>query len=363
MPHLAGKSAWTWQRDTELSDDELYALSEELTLIRSSPAKLQALASLSENIPSASPVAAVVVEEKLERSAPSDENLADFQRQERKRYTFAPSQPFMYEDRRTGQQVVVGPALRPGPGGDRKMRDHPLLVLERPAHVNLKNLVIDAVARLENHVGTRAQVCEKFKDSQYLKDSVTEQQISTCVGGALDRMQAEKWDPAVTYDMNRKLWVYLHHDRTLENWKEKAKGLQLAKRQSVESDAKTESVAAEPEAKQAKPAPPQSPHGDNVAPEEPETKDTNSGLIPEPGPPQPGMPLQPGPQPGAPQPGPQQDFQLGASHDFQPGIPQPGAPHATHDFQPGIPQPGPQSDLQPGIPFQPGILFQPGPSV
>ena len=43
------------------------------------------------------------------------------------------------------------------------MRDHPLLVAERSSHVNIKNLVIDAVARLPENAGTRAQVCDKGK--------------------------------------------------------------------------------------------------------------------------------------------------------------------------------------------------------
>jgi hypothetical protein len=61
------QQAWTWQRDTELSDDELYALSEELTIIRASKTKLQALAELAENIPNSTPAEAVVEEKQQQK--------------------------------------------------------------------------------------------------------------------------------------------------------------------------------------------------------------------------------------------------------------------------------------------------------
>ena len=38
-------------------------------------------------------------------------------------------------------------------------------------------------------------------------------QINTVVSGALDRLHYEK-DPCVKYDVNRKLWIYLHRNRT-----------------------------------------------------------------------------------------------------------------------------------------------------
>ena len=41
---------------------------------------------------------------------------------------------------------------------------------------------------------------------------LTAVQINTVVSGALDRLHYEK-DPCVKYDVNRKLWIYLHRNR------------------------------------------------------------------------------------------------------------------------------------------------------
>jgi len=232
-------------------------MAEELTVIANSEHKVAELERMADHIPSTNPseatFAAPTIAEDPPRppktsSAAIDEHVLDYRVQESERYQKCPTLPYSYYDRRTGQYCTVGPALRPGPGGDRKMRDHPLLISERPAHVNIKNLVIDAVARLPLQAGTRLQVCEKIKDSQYLVSTATEAQISSCVGGALDRMQAEKWDPAVIFDTDRKLWVYLHSDRTVENWKEKSRELQVCKRQSQTAQEPSSESATEPAA-------------------------------------------------------------------------------------------------------------------
>lgn len=44
-------------------------------------------------------------------------------------------------------------------------------------------------------------------------------QINTVVSGALDRLHSEK-DPCVKYDVNSKLWIYLHRSRTEEEFGE-----------------------------------------------------------------------------------------------------------------------------------------------
>jgi len=255
---------WTWQRATDLPEDDLFSLAEELTIILRSEAKVEELEELSDHTPSGfnpgttqyqppqtiqwhpAPqeprrevpqyVSARLPESPERPQVEADENVQEFRQQEKERYTKSPTLPYEFFDRRVSNRIVVGPALRPGPGGDRKMRDHPMLISERPSHVNLKNLVIDAVARLDGQAGSKVQVCGKIKESQYLVTTLTEQQIQNWVGGALERMQAEKWDPAVTFDMDRKLWVYLHADRTVENWREKARDLQMAKRQATEVD-------------------------------------------------------------------------------------------------------------------------------
>jgi hypothetical protein len=73
-----------------------------------------------------------------------------------------------------------------------------------------------SVARLPGQAGMRQAVCKKIKESQYVSTTVSESQNSNWVGGALERMGAEKWDPAVLFDQDRKIWVYLHADRLPE---------------------------------------------------------------------------------------------------------------------------------------------------
>ena len=38
-------------------------------------------------------------------------------------------------------------------------------------------------------------------------------QVNNVVSGALDRLHYEK-DPCVKYDVNKKIWIYLHRNRT-----------------------------------------------------------------------------------------------------------------------------------------------------
>ncbi|EDO28120.1 predicted protein, partial [Nematostella vectensis] len=98
-----------------------------------------------------------------------------------------------------------------------KAREHSLLISNRPPFVTILTLVRDAAARLPNGEGTRAEVCELLKDSQFLNMDATDAQIHTVVSGALDRLHYEK-DPCVKYDSNRKVWIYLHRNRTEEEF-------------------------------------------------------------------------------------------------------------------------------------------------
>ena len=43
--------------------------------------------------------------------------------------------------------------------------------------------------------------------------------LNTVVSGALDRLHYEK-DPCVKYDTTRKIWIYLHRNRTEEEFGE-----------------------------------------------------------------------------------------------------------------------------------------------
>ncbi|TKS83020.1 Nuclear factor related to kappa-B-binding protein DNA-binding protein R kappa-B [Collichthys lucidus] len=98
-----------------------------------------------------------------------------------------------------------------------KAREHTLLRSDRPPYVTILSLVRDAAARLPNGEGTRAEICELLKDSQFLAPDVTSAQVNTVVSGALDRLHYEK-DPCVKYDIGRKLWIYLHRSRSQEEF-------------------------------------------------------------------------------------------------------------------------------------------------
>ena len=87
-----------------------------------------------------------------------------------------------------------------------------LLRPERPPSVTLLARGRDAAARLPGGEGSRADVCELLKESQYLIGGVNDAQISQVASGALDRLHQEQ-DPCVTYESERKVWSYLHADR------------------------------------------------------------------------------------------------------------------------------------------------------
>jgi hypothetical protein len=77
-------------------------------------------------------------------------------------------------------------------------------------------LARDAASRLPDGVGTRADIIELIKHSQWLKyDPADQQTLVTVVSGALDRLHYED-DSCVKYDAEKKLWVYMHRLRTLD---------------------------------------------------------------------------------------------------------------------------------------------------
>ncbi|XP_065355025.1 nuclear factor related to kappa-B-binding protein [Calliphora vicina] len=140
------------------------------------------------------------------------EEISEFQRQERDRFE-QPHKAFTYHMH--GYESVVGPvkgiyspllALS-------KARGHSMMVGDRPNFVTILTLVRDATARLPNGEGTRAEISELLKCSQYINRDASENVLQTIVSGALDRMHTEH-DPCVRYDPKRKIWIYLHRNRT-----------------------------------------------------------------------------------------------------------------------------------------------------
>lgn len=145
----------------------------------------------------------------------TDHERSQYRTQECKRYQ-NPHKAYTFKVH--GYEAVVGPVkgVYGKESGVNKAREHSLLVSDRPPFVTILSLVRDAAARLPNGEGTRADICELLKDSQYLAVA-SDQQIHTVVSGALDRLHYEK-DPCVKYDVNRKLWIYLHRCRTEEEF-------------------------------------------------------------------------------------------------------------------------------------------------
>lgn len=91
-----------------------------------------------------------------------------------------------------------------------------MLKNERPACVTILTLARDAAARLPNGVGTRADICELVKESQYISEDLPEEKLSSTISGALDRLHYME-DACVKYDSEKKLWIYLHMDRSHEH--------------------------------------------------------------------------------------------------------------------------------------------------
>lgn len=115
-----------------------------------------------------------------------------------------------------GRSIVAplkrGPALDGG-----RPREHDLLRSERPSHVTILCIVRDAASRMPHNRGTRADICELLRDSQYLREGATFQQLNTVVSGALDRLHYENNAP-VQYDSEVKEWRYLHNDLAVDDF-------------------------------------------------------------------------------------------------------------------------------------------------
>ncbi len=148
----------------------------------------------------------------------SAEWIEIYRRQEDERYR-NPTRPWVYYNE-DGTTSIVGPVIKKkSQQTNQKPRDHPQLYSNRPAIVTLLCLARDAASRLPDGIGTRADILELIKQSQWLKIEGTDpNNLNNIVSGALDRLHYEE-DPCVKYDSERKLWIYLHKNRTLD-WPE-----------------------------------------------------------------------------------------------------------------------------------------------
>eukprot|EP00088_Acartia_fossae_P007044 TRINITY_DN13275_c0_g1_i10.p1 TRINITY_DN13275_c0_g1~~TRINITY_DN13275_c0_g1_i10.p1 ORF type:complete len:596 (+),score=96.33 TRINITY_DN13275_c0_g1_i10:36-1823(+) len=132
----------------------------------------------------------------------------EFQRQEAKRYS-APNRAFRWV--MADYSVCVGPIKSQGV----KLKAHPLLKSNRPPYVTVLSLVRDAVSRLPNGEGSRLDILELLKDSQFLVPDPDLASLSSTLSTALDRLQAES-EPCIAFDANKKLWIYCHREKSME---------------------------------------------------------------------------------------------------------------------------------------------------
>lgn len=163
----------------------------------------------------------------------TDVEIVEFRKQERKRFD-NPHQAFTY--RLHGYESIVGPVkgIYTHIPALTKARGHSMLTTDRPSFVTILTLVRDATARLPNGEGTRTDICELLKSSQYISPTASEQVLQTIVSGALDRMHTEN-DSCVRYDPKRKIWIYLHRNRSEEEFErmhQQFQGISKHKKQS-----------------------------------------------------------------------------------------------------------------------------------
>ncbi|VDP93488.1 unnamed protein product [Echinostoma caproni] len=158
----------------------------------------------------------------------TEEQRRQFQMQEAERFS-RPWASFVY--RIQDYASVVGP-LRSAPSASNqraplvarsypmqsRAREHPLLRPDRPNFVSLAEIVRDAVACLPNGEGTRADITTLVQNSGYLLPSFDQRKLQQCVSSALDRLQGEAADPSVYFNVNRRMWIYRHRHRTVEEF-------------------------------------------------------------------------------------------------------------------------------------------------
>ncbi|XP_050315502.1 nuclear factor related to kappa-B-binding protein [Anthonomus grandis grandis] len=169
----------------------------------------------------------------------TSEEIRDYQEQERRRYD-NPHKAFTF--RCNGYESVVGPlrGIYYPATANAKARGHTMLNADRPNFVTILSLVRDATARLPNGEGTRSDICELLKSSQYISSTAPDNILQSVVSGALDRMHTQ-WDPCVKYDQKRKIWIYLHRHRTEDDFErihQHYQGIQKVRKPPRKSPAK-----------------------------------------------------------------------------------------------------------------------------
>ncbi|KAK6161877.1 hypothetical protein DH2020_001718 [Rehmannia glutinosa] len=92
-------------------------------------------------------------------------------------------------------------------------------MVDRPPQFSLLSLVRDAAGRMHGGMGTRADICDLIRDSQYVIENIPDKTVNQIVSGVLDRLHTE-FDPCVEYIGQWGLWVYVHREAEEEDFTE-----------------------------------------------------------------------------------------------------------------------------------------------
>lgn len=165
------------------------------------------------------------------RAATKDE-INNFQMQEKKRFE-SPYKSFTYREH--DYESVVGPVknLHLTQTSIAKTRDNNVLKSDRPNFITTTALVRDAISRLPNGEGTRSEIGELLKSSQYVLPHIFDTALQSIVESALNILCSENEDRCVRFDIKRKVWVYLHRNRSMEEFDRIYQQQMMAKKRIV----------------------------------------------------------------------------------------------------------------------------------
>jgi len=146
----------------------------------------------------------------------SESAIAEYRAQELVRYN-APETAFTFTCSHPLPgflaKTIAMPNLKSNPG-----RKGALLKDNRPEKVTNASLVRDALSRLPGGVGTRSDIATLVLQSQFIAPGITEiASIGPIMSSTLDRLHLE-YDSGVRYDADLRLYIYLHRQRTVEQF-------------------------------------------------------------------------------------------------------------------------------------------------
>lgn len=136
-------------------------------------------------------------------------NLEQYQMQEWRRFN-SPYESFLYKD--TFGSVSMESQVAPVIPKPRTAQEEDILVPTAPAEVSMLNLVRDSVARLPKRQGTRVDIRNMLRQSQYIRVSSTDAALNTAIFMSLEEL-SRGMDPSIKFNASIGLWQYGHGDR------------------------------------------------------------------------------------------------------------------------------------------------------